>query len=275
MTSASASPGSTNVPAAPRPVVLDRVSFLVAGAQKGGTSALDDYLRDHPELCLATKKEISSLWQKEVHFFDTDGYFAVEPVDYAPYHARFEPRPPQRLLGEATPSYMYWPTAAERIARYNPAMKLIMVLRNPITRAFSHWNMARRARAEPLPFLEAIRAEPERRRNLKPSMMRRYSYVARGFYAQQLKRLWRYFPVEQTLISKSEQLLAEPNEVLGRIAAFLDIAPFPSVAPRILGARKYEATISDEEKRYLVGVYEDEIRELERLLDWDCSAWLA
>src|SRR5262245_11552515 len=79
--------------------MLDRVSFIVAGAQKGGTSALDAYLREHPELCLPRRR-------KELHFFDTDANFAVEPIDYAAYHANFDPHPPQRLLGEVTPGYM-------------------------------------------------------------------------------------------------------------------------------------------------------------------------
>src|SRR5258708_21787754 len=113
----------------------EKVGFIVAGAQKAGTSALDAYLREHPELCLPR--------QKEVHFFDTNRFFAVEPVDYTRYHSYFNPRPSHRLLGEVTPAYLYWPTAAERIARYNPAMKLIMVLRNPVTRAFSQCNMTR------------------------------------------------------------------------------------------------------------------------------------
>ena len=267
MSATPVSPRGADGPAAPRPAVLDRVSFVVAGAQKGGTWTLDAYLREHSELCLPREKEL--------HFFDTDRNFAVEPVDYAPYHARFEPRPPQRILGEVTPAYMYWPAAAERIARYNPAMRLIMVLRNPITRAFSHWNMARQKRREPLPFGDALRAEPERRRNLPPEQAKRFTYVERGFYAQQLQRLWQHVPAVQTLIFKSEELFEEPTEVLARIAVFLDIAPFPELAAKTVHAREYDAEMSDEERRRLVDVYEAEIRQLERLLGWDCSAWLA
>jgi hypothetical protein len=252
---------------ATRPAVLDRVSFLVAGAQKGGTSALDAYLREHPELCLPR--------EKEVHFFDTDQLFAVEPVDYAPYHELFSPRPPQRLLGEATPSYMYWPTGSERIARYNPAMRFIILLRNPITRAFSHWNYSRLVKREQLPFLEALHAEEERRLKRSPYRAKSFAYVDRGLYAQQLQRLWRYFPATQTLIFKTEELLEGPNAVLDRIATFLDIDPFAPVTGKTINAREYDTVISDEEQRYLARVYQPEIRELERLLGWDCSAWLA
>ena len=247
--------------------MLDRVSFIVAGAQKGGTSALDAYLREHPELCFPPRKEL--------HFFDTDANFAVEPVDYTAYHANFDPHPPQRMLGEATPSYMYWPTAAERIARYNPAMRFIMVLRNPITRAFSHWNYSRQVERERLSFFDALRAEPERQRQLDPFSAKSFTYVERGFYAQQLRRLWGHFPVLQTLVFKSEELWEAPNDVLGRIAAFLDIAPFAPVAGKTVNAREYVTEMSEEERRYLAGAYEDEIHNLEQLLGWDCSAWLA
>jgi hypothetical protein len=246
----------------------DKVSFIVAGVQKAGTTALDLYLREHPELCLPREG-------KELHFFDTDWFFATEPVDYVPYHRAFDPRPPQRLLGEVTPAYMYWPAAAERIARYNPAMKLILVLRNPITRAFSHWNMARQLKREPLTFLEAVRAEPERRRQLPLGRAKRYTYVERGLYAQQLRRLGQYFPPAQMLIFKSEELQDQPAAALARIATFLDIAPFPRVEEKTAQVREYQDAMSDDDKRYLIGIFEPEIRELERMLGWDCSAWLA
>lgn len=244
----------------------DRVGFVVAGAQKGGTSALDQYLREHAELCLPRSKEL--------HFFDTDRWFATEPVDYAPYHSSFNPGPGHRLLGEVTPAYLYWPTAAERMARYNPGMKVIVVLRNPVTRAFSHWNMSRRNGRESLPFRLALDAEAQRLRLLPLAKAKAFSYVDRGFYAQQLKRLWRCFPRQQTIVFKSEQLLDAHASVLAEVAAFLGIAPFPPLAEKRAHVREYDATMTAEEKAYLGAIFEAEIRELERLLGWDCKAWL-
>lgn len=246
---------------------LDKVSFIVAGAQKGGTSSLDGYLRLHPELCLPLLKEL--------HFFDTDHCFASEPVDYTRYHALFQPAASHRLMGEATPAYLYWPTAAERIARYNPAMKLIMVLRNPITRAYSHWNMTRLTRREPLSFLRAVQAEAQRMRELPLQDAKTFAYVDRGFYTRQLKRLWRYFPREQTVVFKSEQLRATPTDVLARIAEFLCVAPFPPVEEQRLEARRYGTVMTAEERQHLVALFRAEIEELEQLLGWDCAEWLA
>jgi hypothetical protein len=244
----------------------EKVRFIVAGAQKAGTSALDAYLREHPELCLPRRKEL--------HFFDTDRFFAAEPVDYALYHRAFDPRPPQHLLGEVTPDYMYWPTAAERIARYNPAMQIILVLRNPISRAFSQWNMSRQRKREPLAFLDAVKAQPERVRTMPLELAKRFTYIERGFYVEQLQRLRRYFWPAQMLIFKSEQLQHQPDETLSRVATFLDIAPFPPVAKKTVHAREYDTTMTDEERHFLIGVFTAEIRELERMLGWDCSDWL-
>src|SRR5580765_8161584 len=124
-----------------------KVGFVIAGTQKGGTTALASYLYEHPEICVAGAKE--------VHFFDTDSLFRAGTVpDYAAYHARFHPAGRERILGDATPIYMYWEPAPQRIWQYNPAMKLIVILRDPAARAFSHWNMQRTKNLDPRPFFE-------------------------------------------------------------------------------------------------------------------------
>jgi hypothetical protein len=89
-------------------------------------------------------------------------------------------------LGEATPIYMYWKRALPRIREYNPDLKLIMILRNPITRAYSHWNFERLASRESLPFREALLAEPARTAAVLPKQLRNGSYIARGRYTAQL-----------------------------------------------------------------------------------------
>src|SRR5215213_9890075 len=94
------------------------VSFLIAGVQKAGTTALFDYLGDYADVALSTVKE--------VHFFDDEAQDWASP-DYRAYHALFDD-PAGRPCGEATPIYCYWPASLERIAAYNPAMKLILVL---------------------------------------------------------------------------------------------------------------------------------------------------
>jgi hypothetical protein len=252
-------------PAASRP---DKVGFIIAGTQKGGTTALASYLYEHPEICIGGAKE--------VHFFDTDALFRAGGVpDYSAYHARFDPAGRERILGDATPIYMYWEPALQRIWQYNPAMKLIVILRNPVARAFSHWNMQRTKNLDPLPFFEALKTEKERCRAALPSQHPLWSYADRGFYCGQLRRIWRYFPAEQTLILKSEELRTAPDRLLASIAAFLGIESFGPVERREVYARDYDEPMTDEARNYLRDIFEYEIRSLERMLGWDCSDWVA
>ena len=85
------------------------VGFVVAGTQKGGTTALATFLLEHPEIALSQAKE--------PHFFDTEENFATPEPDYARYHAMYAPRAEVRVIGDRTPIYMYWRAAPERIAR--------------------------------------------------------------------------------------------------------------------------------------------------------------
>lgn len=242
------------------------VGFVVAGTQKGGTTALATFLLEHPEIALSQSKE--------PHFFDTDEHFAAPAPDYSRYHAMYAPDSQARLLGDRTPIYMYWSAAPGRIAPYNPAMKWILLLRDPAARAYSHWNMEVLQKRESLSFEDAIRTEDERCRASLPLQHRRWSYVDRGRYAQQLRRIREHFPAEQVLVLRSESFQADPAPHLARLAAFLGVGPFPRTSRREVFALPYEAPMSDRARGYLRTTLEPDIRELERLLGWDCSEWL-
>lgn len=246
-----------------------KVNFLICGTQKGGTSALDSYLRDHPEICMAENKE--------VHFFDNDDYFRTNNIsDYSLYHREFDPKIGNRILGEATPIYMYWDNAPRRIWEYNPDMKLIVILRNPIERAYSHWNMECARGADNISFWDALVRERDRCRQVLPSQHRVYSYVDRGFYSEQLRRLWRFFPKEQILILKNEDLRFESKKTLCQVCEFLgiDTELFSNIDSKEIHATPYKTSMSKKEKDYLRNEFEYEIKCIEHLLGWDCSDWL-
>jgi hypothetical protein len=243
------------------------VNFIICGTQKGGTSALDAYLREHPALCMAEKKE--------VHFFDSENLFREKTPDYARYHSFFTPRATHTLLGEATPIYMYWHDAPRRIWEYNPEMKLIVVLRNPIDRAYSHWNMERSRNADTLSFWDALQKEQVRCREALPYQHRVYSYIDRGFYGEQLRRLSLYFAKDRVLILKNEHLRNQPHEALRDVCDFLEVDPFESIKTKNVHSRPYESKMTDRERTCLRFIFEHEIRGLERVLGWDCSDWLS
>jgi hypothetical protein len=200
-----------------------RLSFLIGGVQKGGTTALFDYLKGHPGLSLAP--------EKEVHFFDDEAGVDWSRPDYAAYHARFDPDRPG-LRGEATPIYIYWPRSIERIAAYNPAIRLIFLFRDPVERAWSHWRMERSRGVEPMSFADSIRDGRVRVDDpTAPGFHRVHSYVERGFYGAQLKRVFRYFPREQVFLGGARQLRDDPALFLRNVCEFLGVPAFAEVEP--------------------------------------------
>ena len=244
-----------------------KINFLIAGAQKSGTSALWEYLREHPEICLPEKKEI--------HFFDNDKFFSKKKIDYTHYHSFFKVEKQHKMIGETTPIYMYWMDAPKRIWQYNPEMKMIIILRNPIDRAYSHWNMQRDRGLETLSFSEAIRKETERARKSLPSQQRFFSYTDRGFYSEQIRRIWRFFEENNILIFRIEDLKRNPEQTLESVCRFLKVSSFPEFEKKNVHSRKYVSKMDKKDKDHLRQIFEFEIKSLERMFQWDCSDWLA
>lgn len=242
-----------------------KVNFLVIGAQKAGTTALDHYLRQHPDISMADVKE--------VHYFDDEDVFAHDPEDHASYEAHFPGS--KRLHGETTPIYLWWKPSRERIHRYNPAMKLIAILRDPTHRAYSHWNMEVNRNAETRDFLTAARDDIAQRDRRSVRQDRVRSYVDRGAYAQQIERFQRFFPPEQMLSIRYEEFSDRPAEVMHRVYSFLGVDPptFP-IAPIELNKGSYRTTVTAEQRQTVVSALRDDITRLERLLDWDLRVWL-
>lgn len=203
-----------------------KVDFLILGTQKGGTTALSAFLRQHAEIFIPLVKE--------AHFFDmTRRYLAdvQSPCPYASYHELFEISKPGELWGEATPIYMFLPFVADRIFRYNPTVKLIFLLRNPVERAFSAYKMERMREWDRWPFTFAVALEPFRLRLASGDLddmrhpIRVNSYLSRGFYSTQVERFLRLFPRKNCLFIKSEELLGDHEAVMRKIFIFLGVDP--------------------------------------------------
>ena len=241
-----------------------KVSFVIGGTQKGGTSALDSFLRQHPQICMAETR-------KELHFFDR----AEEDTDYKKYHANFRPAPRHEVVGEASPIYMYWETAPYRIWNYNPQMKWILTLRNPVERAFSAWNMETKRGHETLSFAEAIERESERCRQALPLQHRVYSYVDRGFYAHQVRRLFNIFGRNNCLVVLSEELRNDHNRTLRRVFEFLDVASATIPPAANVFEQEYDQGMEKDLRKQLMNTFHFDVKELEQLLGRDLSGWYA
>lgn len=204
--------------------------FIIIGAQKGGTTTLYDYLIQN--------KCVTAAYKKEIHFFDNDferglsWYSSRFPTKLKRYWHQYKHE--NRLItGEASPYYIFHPLCPERIARTLPHVKLIVMLRNPIDRAYSHYQMNVRQGLESLSFETAIEVEQERIQGEQEKIINisnytnptyaKYSYLSRGIYINQIKKWSNFFPEEQFCILNSESFFQSPLKIIEKVANFLAI----------------------------------------------------
>ena len=274
-----------------------RVDFFIVGAQKAGTSALWTYLVEHPAVYLSKEKEL--------HFFDDDARFLLtNPVATIirelQYHTCFGGfRDGAKVFGEVTPIYCWWRGALERIAAYNPKAKIIMLMRDPVSRAYSHWNMNGQQGWNPYAFVDALEIERSGTKLRQPPEPRirdyihdllappcralptasshqhkKFSYVERGRYARQIVELRRLFPEDQLLFMKYEQFCADEQKGIDDICNFLGVDPM-TISPAEVHKRSYNAPMPTEVRRDLIAHLLPDIEQVEKLLGWDCSDWKA
>jgi hypothetical protein len=248
---------------------VERVQFFIVGAQKSATTALDQMLRRHPAIEMASVKE--------PHVFDNDALDWTNP-DFEPLHSLYNWEAAEiRLRGEATPIYLYWPQSLERLHAYNPQALIIVGLRHPAFRAFSQWRMETKRASDTLPFEEAIGAAGRARVSESPGGVHRvFSYVERGFYAGQIARLLGLFPREQVFIYRVDHLWSDPEQVLTGLQDFLGIER------RLRPERRYivpvdtseYGPIPDAARIELLDLFRSDIQETAALTGLDLEDWL-
>jgi Sulfotransferase domain len=194
--------------------------FLIIGAMRSGTSSLAWYLRGHPQVCMSPTKEI--------HFFDRN---FERGIDW--YRAHFDCGS-DRARGEATQTYMYDMDTPKRMSTVIPNARLIAVLRDPVDRAYSHYWLNRERGREPLTFSQAVAAEASRLANGGLTERFWYSYVDRGRYVHQLKRVVEYFPRDRLHVLLFDDLRDAPIAAYRSICRFLEIDDDP--IPQRVGA---------------------------------------
>lgn len=184
-------------------------TFLIIGAMRSGTSTLARWLVGHPEVFLAPGKEL--------HFFDR--YFDRGITWYSSLFAGADR---ESAVGEATPNYIHEPAAIERIAATLPEVRLILSLRNPVDRAYSHYWHNRSREKEHLTFEKALDAEPIRTASSSVDRAR-FSYVSRGQYLDQINQVLRWFHRSSLYVVVAEEMQSDPNQSLTGIFSFLGV----------------------------------------------------
>ena len=202
-------------------------TFLVVGAAKAGTTALDLFLRQHPDIAMSRRKEPSFFaFDERPPAFGGPGDRTILNRDALwrldDYLDQFRHARPGQAVGEVSPRYLDTPGTAERIRRRIPGARIVAVLRQPADRAWSHFMMRRRDGFEPCASLEeAIADEPRRRRERWASGR----YLERGFYGLQLAEYLRHFPREQVRVYLYDDLVRDARGLLRDLFGFLEVDP--------------------------------------------------
>jgi hypothetical protein len=267
-----------------RPRERLRPAFLIIGAMKAGTTSLFLYLAGHPK--------IAQPLVKEINYFDRN--WERRPLNW--YFAHF----PQindvsagMITGESSPGYLFNSgRCASRVASVLPQAKIIVLLRNPVHRAISHYYHDLRKKIEPTDELaaslvaEGMEIQPELTNRLvtdlgwsKPSPINPLaekgqlsSCIRGGLYVDLLAHWFKYFDRDRVLILKSEDLFANPRDVYARTLEFLDLDFFDVGPMKAHNVGNYGSNVEPSIIRYLSGIYADPNRRLAELLGRD-FAW--
>lgn len=257
--------------------------YLIIGVQKGGTTSFDINLARHP--CIRR-----SLLQ-EVHYFDNSHQRGPDWYRRH-FHTREESdrcRQDQghpAVTGESTPYYIFHPHVPQRVHGLLPDVRLIVLLRNPVDRAYSHYHHERRFDWDDVPIEKAFDPEFEEQR-VRPELERmledptyysyahqHYTYLARGRYAEQLRRWFEFFPREQFLILPSQSFYSDMSACLRRVCEFLALPAYEFPVAEKRNTNVY-SKIEPETRQHLAAYYRPFNEDLYELLgesfDWDTN----
>jgi len=223
-------------------------NFIIIGAQRGGTTSLYQYITKHPKIIPALHKEI--------HFFDINfkkgvSWYESQFRQNFSFSLIFKKKKfKDHITGEASPYYIYHPHVPKRISNIIPDVKLIVLLRNPIERAWSHYHHERRLGVEKLSFEDAIKEEPKRLNGEPEKMLvdenyysfnhQHYSYLERGIYIDQLERWEKFFSKKQILILSSEEFYSDPSKICQTVFDFLGLPSIDTKKTKTYNKGEYQ-----------------------------------
>ncbi len=293
-------------------------NFLVVGAAKSGTTSLYHYLRQHPEVYMSPEKEPEyfSFMGGGVNFIGPGG----QPMNFGiinnadEYAELFKDVTHEKAIGECSTSYLLLPQAAVNIHRSLPRCRIIIILRHPVDRAFSHYLDHVRSLYEDLSFEEAIQAEPARAAD---NWRWGYQYIGHSRYYRQVKRyfdlfdptrihvclfdqlqldlqglmtdVYRFLGVDHTFRPKVgavhnpggqpkrlwlQKFLLESNPIKRLMKPILPLALWGRLRRWLLNANLTKADMAPDTRHRLVELFREDVQTLQELLGRDLSHWL-
>ena len=278
-----------------------KVNTFIVGAPKAGTTSLHFYLQQHPDVCMSEIKEPNYFTAKEV----VKLYYDVSPVNNEDWYHSIFTEPTRKVVGEGSVSYLFYPKVAQKIYQYNPEARILIILRNPVQRAFSHYLMDCRLGLCDI-SLEEILENPSK----YPHFYQQF--IELGMYHQQIKRYIDVFGQSQVKVLFYDDLKSETSIFIDQVFSFLALKSvdinmvvknkfkqhsstivaklyqfkwlryyinrfFPKkmllMIKSVLFKDSKKPTLDPAIKRKLSEIYKKDIAELSKLLSKDLSAW--
>ena len=198
--------------------MINTPNFFIIGTQKAGTTTLFNILKQHPDIYLPEKKEL--------HFFDSDTNYKKGFDWYlSSFFANIEN---ESAIGEITPSYCFDSNTPRRILEScGESVKFIFIVRNPIDRALSHYNMNKSRDDEKYDFETALETEKQRLKTLSSKEQMKFNYLERGYYSEQLENYFKFFAKENILVLSFEKdFLIDKRRTITLLEDFLEVSNF-------------------------------------------------
>lgn len=237
----------------------NKPTFLCIGVQKGGTTSIINYMNQHPDIYMV---------DKELHFFD---YIELNRTSIANYESNFIPNG-KLIIGEKTPSYCYLRYAINRIHFYNPNIKLIILLREPIARAYSQYNMFHAKHLNN--FLEYILPEKNiALKNIDVNYRDKY-HIVRGFYDEQIMYILSKFPRKNLYIGIAEEIQKNKQLEYNKIFKFLGAKDDIVIdETKDIHVRTYTQPLNINHAKVLYGIYKPHNEKLYEILGRKVDIW--
>ena len=281
-----------------------KVGIFIVGTPKAGTTSLHHYLNEYPEILMSSEKEPDYFSDKEI--FQQGLYYGESRIDsLIKYNNLFSKRDKEKFLGEASVSYLFYPKVSERISVYNSESKIIIMLRNPIDRAFSHYLMDYRLGLTSKSFEEEFKNQES---------LNFQQYFLLGNYYNQVKKYLEVFDTENVhiiwysdfkqnaekelqkvinFIGLNSDFKVDFNKVhnsfsmpknnmirkiysviwLRKILTFIFPEKFVNLIKSILFNKGKKPKLSEDSRRVLFSYYKSDIEDLEQLLSVNLSRW--